>query len=610
VVRVDVLGPIRISIDGRTLDDLRPTGRALIADLALAAGRVVSAEQLIDDLWGSELPANPKGALRVAVSRARKLIGGEATLAWEYGGYRLDGADVDAVRFDAFVADGRQALADDRPVDASALFADALSLWSGEALADVRSAPFAVAHAARLEAERIAVLEQRVEADLACGRHLELVGELAGLVSDHPLQERLWAHRMVALYRAGRQADALRVYGEVRTLLAERLGLEPGHALRALEESILLQRSELDFVAAVSKKPVSDASVPPVARPPAPLSGLVGRKAELDALLDTVDRVRLVTLVGPAGVGKTRLAVETVARHQDRDAAEVWVVELGLLTDAASVGEAIAMRTGSAPSTHGDALRAVAARLHERRGLLLLDNCERVRAAVAAAVDQLLATCRQLTILATSRVPLVVDGEEVMRLAPLPIADAVALFETRSGVSNEQAGSAMAAICEAVDGLPLAVELAAGLTRTLTVEQVAERIGDRFQLLTVAPPAALPHHQTLRAALEWGHDLLGDDDRALYRRLAVFAGGWTLDAAEAVCAGDVLARGSVAPSLARLVDASLVTIAEIVGDRRFTMLDTLGHFAAEQLDAAGETDSLRGRHLDWCHTLAERADSD
>ena len=336
---------------------------------------------------------------------------------------------------------------------------------------------------------------------------------------------------------------------------------------------------------------------------------MVGRKAELASLEDASPHGRVISLVGPAGVGKTRLAVELAATLVRRTGVEVQLVELGH-GDRSSVGQRRDRhRVAAPPVRHGDALRSVAARLHGRPVLLLLDNCEQLRTAVAMAVEHLLAACPQLAVLVTSRIPLWVDGEEVVRLEPLRLDAAIELFWARCdvGSTDDASDDAVAAICRAVDGLPLAVELAAGLTRSLTVDQVAERIGDRFHLLTVGRPTAIPHHQTLRSALEWSHDLLDEDDRVLARRLAVFAGGWTLDSAEAVCADGKLDRGSIAPALARLVDASMVTFADVDGVRRFGMLDTLRHFAAEQLDLAGERDAVRAAHLDWCLTVAEHA---
>lgn len=609
MLRVEVLGPVRVSIDGAEVADLRPASRALLSRLALADGRSVSAEQLIDDLWDLELPSNPASALRIAVSRTRKGLGNGDLLVWNNGGYRLDGADVDAHEFDSMVTSGRRAVASGEHREAARQFADALALWRGGALTEI-DAPFASAHAVRLESERLAVLEQRIAADLACGRHADLIAELDGLIELHPFQERLWAHRMVALYRAGRQADALRTYAAIREQLADELGLEPGPELRNLEQLVLNHSSELDVALPAAVVGPAVAPVPPEPRRLAlPLSGLIGRERDLDGLSRMIDEHRLVSLVGPAGVGKTRLALEAAAIRQQRGASEVWVVELAPTASSESIHEAIAAQLGGAVAAQGNALSSLADRLDNGPGLLVLDNCEQVRSDAAAVVEQMLHALPGLRIVVTSRIPLGIDVEQMIRLAPLPIGEAVTLFATRAGKAAEVANpDAVLAICESLDGLPLAVELAAGLTRTLTVDQIAARLGDRFRLLTVSRTTAAPHHRTLRAALQWGHDLLADDDRVLFRRLATFAGGWTLEAAEEVCAGGVLERGSVAPCLARLVDASLVSVVNVGGAHRFVMLETMRHFAEEQLSESQDSDAVRARHASWCLALVERTE--
>ena len=628
MLRVDVLGPVLVGVDdgaqAAERDRLRPSGRALVARLALAHGRTVAADQLVDDLWGEELPAHPVAALRVVASRTRKVLGPAARLAFEHGGYRLEAVELDADRFDDHCHRGRAAVEAGRPDAAAAAFAAALALWRGDALADVRSAPFTVPEAARLDAARLAALDQRIAADLGAGHHQQLVGELAALVGRHPLQERLWAHRMVALYRDGRQADALRAYDEVRQVLAEQLGLEPGPELRDLQQAVLLQDPRLDpprVHAGAATEPALPVAVPAepgtgtaagaaaVAvgpeRGPFHRSALIGRRDEVDAAVEALGSHRLVTFVGPAGVGKTRLAAE-VASLWSAESSPVRFLELSPLDGQDAIVEALAACAGVTLAGQGDTLRAVLARLRDERGLLVLDCCEHVREAAAAVAEQVVAHTR-LTVLATSRTPLLVDGEVRLRIDPLPIDDAVALFGARcGGLALSDRGAAIA-VCEAVDRLPLAVELAAGLARTLTVDEVAARIGERLQLLTVPPPSAPPHHRTLRAALEWGHDLLAEADRTLYRRLAVFSGGWTLRAAEATCADPALPAGAVAPALVRLVDASLVTISVRDGRSRFAMLDTMRELAAERLEASHEVDTVRARHLRWCRELVADA---
>ena len=407
-------------------------------------------------------------------------------------------------------------------------------------------------------------------------------------------------------------------------MLAEQLGLEPGPELRDLQQAVLLQDPRLDpprVHAGAATEPALPVAVPAepgtgtaagaaaVAvgpeRGPFHRSALIGRRDEVDAAVEALGSHRLVTFVGPAGVGKTRLAAE-VASLWSAESSPVRFLELSPLDGQDAIAEALAACAGVTLAGQGDTLRAVLARLRDERGLLVLDCCEHVREAAAAVAERVVAHTR-LTVLATSRTPLLVDGEVRLRIDPLPIDDAVALFGARcGGLALSDRGAAIA-VCEAVDRLPLAVELAAGLARTLTVDEVAARIGERLQLLTVPPPSAPPHHRTLRAALEWGHDLLVEADRTLYRRLAVFSGGWTLRAAEATCADPALPAGAVAPALVRLVDASLVTISVRDGRSRFAMLDTMRELSAEQLEASHEVDTVRARHLRWCRELVADA---
>ena len=376
MVSVDLLGPVRVSAVAPGGGALRPAARALLARLALARGRLVSVDQLISDLWDDDGPVNPTSALRVIVSRARKALGEGPALLFEQGGYRLTGVECDADRFEALVVEARAALAGGHAAAGSAMLTEALALWRGEPLLDVRWAPFAVAHAVRLEAERLTATEQRVAADLDCGRHAELLAELAALVVEHPLQERLWAQRMLALYRSGRQADALRAYTELRELLADNLGLEPDPTLRALEQAILVQSPELDLPdAALGARGDSDTAPALIS---APLSSLIGRRRELDVVIADLGGSRLVSLVGPAGVGKTRLAVEIAVVSQRPELDErrsVWFVELGGRRDGASLVDVIGAGLGVS-ATERHRTDAAITRITGRGGLLVLDNCE------------------------------------------------------------------------------------------------------------------------------------------------------------------------------------------------------------------------------------------
>ncbi|MEV0279318.1 BTAD domain-containing putative transcriptional regulator [Streptomyces sp. NPDC050610] len=602
--------------------------RSLLAALALRPGRTRAAEALIDEIWEAEPPADAHGALQALVGRLRRALGHDAVESPEGGGYRLraDADDVDLHRFERLADEGARALADGDPHKAAALLDDALRLWRGPALADL---PDPGAAAARCDAQRLDARRARLAADLALGRAEAALPELVELCAERPLDEPLHALRLRSLHAAGRTAEALTAFEELRAGLADRLGADPGAELRAVHAELL--------------EPAG-APEPPPRRPVAPTAGnlrarrtsFVGRETDLDTIRTDLGAHRLVTLLGPGGAGKTRLSQEAADSLKAAWPDGVWLAELAPLDDAATVPEAVLTALGGRETmvrtTAAEGLRAASdpsaldplARLAEhcapRRMLLLLDNCEHVIDAAAGVAETLLACCPDVSILATSREPLAVPGELVRPVEPLPDPVALRLLgdrgaAARPGFSTGDDPEACAEICRRLDGLPLAIELAAARLRMLTPRGLADRLDDRFRLLTNGSRTVLPRQQTLRAVVDWSWDLLDGPERAVLRRLSVFAGGCGLEEAEAVCADDAdgtgVATRDVTALLGSLVDKSLVAAApsaDAGGAMRYRLLETVGEYAAERLDEAAERAAVERRHLVAYRELARTSD--
>ncbi|NYI89043.1 putative ATPase [Amycolatopsis endophytica] len=597
-MRVTLLGPVRAQADDGTPIDIGGARlRMLLARLALDCGRPVGTDALIDGLWGAESPADAANALQSLVSRLRRTLGGAAMISSASGGYTLD-AEVDARRFEELSARGRRELVAGRCGEAAALLTEALALWRGDALADVRDAPFAQAPATRLEDLRFAALEDRFDAELALGRHADVLADLEAAGEAHPLRERLAALRMRALSAAGRQADALALFERTRATLADELGVDPSAELRDAHLAVL--RGETAPPRAESVLPVR-------------LTSFVGRDRELERVAQALSSSRLVTLVGPGGAGKTRLATEAAERHPGR----AWFVALAGVRDAGDVAGAILGALGSldfhmanARVPPPDALGRVV-ELLGGESLLVLDNCEHVVDTVADVAFELLARVPGLRILATSREPLAITGESLCPVGPLEVAEAVRLFTDRAlavrpGFTLDGSTSdAVAEICERLDGMPLALELAAAKLRSMTAEQIARKLDDRFRLLSSGSRTAMPRQRTLRAVVEWSWDLLEKPERILARRLAVFTGGATVAAAEAVCADELLPAEDVLYVLGSLVEKSIVDAVSAGGEPRYRMLETIRVYGAERLDEAGERDEVAQRFTAYFLALAE-----
>ncbi|WP_080042284.1 BTAD domain-containing putative transcriptional regulator [[Actinomadura] parvosata] len=572
--------------------------RALLALLALEAGHTVTAERLIDALWPDEPPANGPNALQTLVRRLRVALRPYEVVESRPGGYALAVADddVDALRFRRLAAKG-----------------DGLDLWRGPALADLTAVPRLANVAATLEQERLAAVETRAETRLAAGLPVDLTAEVAA----HPLRERLCALAMRALAAAGRQAEALELFERTRRTLADELGVDPGAELRAAHLAVVSGEG------APVRRPVRHKG-----NVRAPRTSFIGREAELEQLLALLGRAELVTLVGPGGAGKTRLATEVALRMDGLDGA--WMVELAPVSEPRDVAgallDALGLREDRPRYHEGDQLThqvaedlvaedLVVEALAGRRALLVLDNCEHVVEAAAGLAERLLTGCPGLRVLATSREPLSVPGEHLAPVPPLeppPVgADpmraaafpSVRLLLDRAGAANpafaldEGNVADVVALCRRLDGMPLAIELAAARLRTMTPRQLADRLDDRFRLLTGGSRTALPRQQTLRAVVEWSWDLLDDEERVLARRLGVFAGGATLEAVEEVCGGTAAVLGALA-------DKSLVQVSP---EGRYSMLETIRAYAVERLEEAGEAGTYRRRHAVHLRDLVERA---
>ncbi|MFJ5223791.1 AfsR/SARP family transcriptional regulator [Streptomyces sp. NPDC088400] len=687
--------------------------RALLTVLALRPGRTVPVGVLVDEVWDGDPPSDAVAALQALVGRLRRALGATAVASTD-GGYRLcaDEEDVDLHRFGALAGEGTRALEEGDAAKAADLLDDALALWRGSVLADL---PDRTAEAARWETWRLEACRARLTAMLALGRAKEALPELAALCREFPLDEPLQALRIRALRDASRPAEALAAYERVRRALADRLGTDPGPELRSLHRELLDVSVSASASASASAGASASASASvgvgadggagaghgtgtgigvgtglgsnrPAAAPPgnlrARLTSFVGREGDIEAIRGDLGRARLVTLLGPGGAGKTRLSQEAAERVSGNWPDGVWLAELAPVDDPENVAEAVLNAVGAratvlrgvgaeelrAADRHGDEpLVRLADHCARRRMLLLLDNCEHVVEAAAGLAEELLARCPGLTVLATSREPLGVPGEVVRPVEPLPPDPAHRLFAERARAVRpgfDPAGdpASVAEICRRLDGLPLAIELGAARLRMLTPRQIADRLDDRFRLLTSGSRTVLPRQQTLRAVVDWSWDLLDAPERAVLRRLSVFAGGCGLTAAESVCAdteqdgGDgetlhgsvqgsgptadglsaggptadgptaggpsagglsvggpsddgAVASRDVAALLGSLIDKSLVVAAPSPdGDMRYRLLETVAEYAAERLDQAGERAAVERRHLVYHRELARTTD--
>jgi predicted ATPase/DNA-binding SARP family transcriptional activator len=618
LVEVRLFGELEALQDGVAVPVRGAKQRALLALLALHRGKPVSADRLIDHLWGDGEVANPANALQAQIGQLRRSLGSAAIVTSE-AGYALGvgPGDVDVVRFEQLVGTGRRLVEEGEVALASTALGEALALRRGEPLAEFAYAGFADVERAQLDELTLVAIEARAGADLVLGLHGELVGELEALCREHPLRERLWELLILALYRSGRQAEALRAYTEARDRLVDELGIEPGRALRALQARVLAQDPALTLPDPAQRPAATGPTLTGNLR--AQLSRFIGRDAELEQLREAVRSHRLVTLIGPGGAGKTRLAVEAAAVLRDEHQDGAWLVELAGVTEPDGVAPAAAVALGAGASAvpgrpaAGSTLELIVRHLAGRSLVIVIDNCEHVIAQAAVLADTLVGSVPALRLITTSREPLGVPGEVLVEVLGLAPPAAVELFVDRARAvrpgftADDHTRRVIEDICRRVDGQPLAVELAAARLRALTLVTVAERLEDRFRLLTGGARTALPRQQSLRAVVDWSYDLLFDDARLLFARLAVFSGGCELTAAEAVCADDRVPAGEILDVVSRLVDKSLVTTADAAGETRFTQLQTLWQYGRERLEESGELNAMRARHGAYYRQMAEAA---
>ncbi|MBV9683497.1 MAG: tetratricopeptide repeat protein [Solirubrobacterales bacterium] len=615
---IRILGAVEVFDDGRPVAVGGPRQQATLVVLALHPDVRVSVEQLIDGIWGERSPSSAVKTVRAYVSRLGAALGDGVVVA-DHGGYRLRTMDVrvDARQFLGLVSAARGALADDAPLVAGRALDEALGLWRGESVGEGAQLEGLSSEAQELAESRLVAEELRLDAWLMLGRNDLAIQAAERLVEREPLREGLWERLMLALGGAGRRADALAAFARARCVLVEQLGLEPGEALSDLQARIL--RGELPAATVAAQ----------IGNLPAPVTSFVGREAELASLAELIGQSRLVTLVGVGGAGKTRLAIEAALRWRAERGALAWFVDLAPLRDPALVVSQVMVAIGAQEATGTDPLEVCATRLRGRRTLLLLDNCEHLVGACAGLGLGLLEACPRLLVLATSRSPLAVAGETVYTVPPLATPDehpprwrtelstgydAVRLFLERAraaradGLPADVDLALVGELCRRLDGLPLAIEFAAARMRSMSLNEIAAGMSNRFGLLAPTRRVGPERHRTLRAAIDWSHDLLEPEDQVLLRQLSIFDGGFTTESAHAVCTGRSAA--AVSDGLERLLDASLILV-DPAGERtRYRLYETVREYAAERLTDADEHARVQAQHARYYCDLAELAASE
>jgi predicted ATPase/DNA-binding SARP family transcriptional activator len=616
-----VLGPLEVVSGGTQLNLGSPRQRTLLALLLASGNRVVRVDALLEEIWRSEPPEGAMHSLHTYVSNLRRLLGAERIEYRSPGGYviHVESHELDSVRLAEAVAEGHGLLERD-PEVASRVLAGALGLWRGRPFLGLEEdVPTLSAEAHRLEELRVSALEDRTDAELRLGKDGQLVSELASIVVEHPLRERPRAQLMLALYRSGRQAEALRVYRQFQTSIAEELGLDPSPELQRLEERILVRDPELEAIGAS-----------PPNNLPALITEFIGREEELEAVEGLLAGHRLATITGPGGIGKTRLAAEFARRSLPHYPDGVWLVDLAAVTEPSIVNHVVAGVLGAREQPGVPVTKLLASFVRPRKLLLVLDNCEHLVQGCAEVVDLVLRAGPRVAVLVTSREPLSITGEIRWQVPSMRFPDsagpeeadsiagyeAVRLFVERArsvrpdfelGPHNS---AAVEEICRRLDGIPLAIELAAAKAAVLPPDGIVGWLDDRFALLRGADRVARPMHRTLRETIDWSYDLLPELERDCFRRLAVFVGGFTLEAAATVAGLASIDRAEALRIFEHLVDASMIEAqGSAAGEWRFRLLETLREYAAVRLDESGERHDVEARHSAYYRSVARAAEN-
>jgi predicted ATPase/DNA-binding SARP family transcriptional activator len=602
-VEFRLLGDVEARRDGQRLEIGHVRQRCVLVALLVDVNQPVPADQLIDRVWADEPPHKGRNALAAYMSRLRQLFTGtDVQIVREPGGYKLtaDALSVDLHRFRHLVS---QARATTDPVEAAAVFDSALSLWRGEPFVSIDT-PWVNDVRTALEAERLSAELDRNDAALVAGRHAELLAVLNAAVQAHPLDERIAGQLMLAQYRSGRQAAALETYGRMRERLVDELGVDPSPPLREVYQKIL------------EGEPAYPAPPPPVVtRPqtslPRRATSFIGRRQEIRRVTDALQHAPLVTLTGVGGVGKTRLALEAAGAARERFGDGVWVCELAPV-DSGAVSHALAAALRLQQQQGLGIEETLIEYLRPRELLLVVDNCEHVLDAIARILDQIARYCPQVSVLTTSREALGVEGERLLPVPPLTDEEATRLFAERAragrpdfDLDHEPVG-AVAEICRRLDGLPLAIELAAARMRMMSSLDVARRL-DGLRLLSGGARGAHPRQQSLAATIDWSYHLLSEPEQSLFMGLSVFAGGFDLDAAHGVCTDDDSTEDDTLDLITSLVDKSMVTVLGSAARTRYGVLETLRAYGRERLLELGIDDGLATRHAVYFTALAERA---
>ena len=608
-LEVRLLGPFEVVAGGKPVDVPGAKRQALVACLALRSGRVVSTDTLVEAVWGSDLPSTPRNAVQHHVTRLRRALG-PGTIRLAADGYALEGAVADAMEFEELLAAARGALrAGDAP-GARDTIADALDLWRGPALLGLPQSSWLTAEAGRLDSLRLDALEERFEAALALGEHGEVAAAIRAALEESPFRERLWGQLMLALYRSGRQADALEVFQEARQMLLEELALEPGPELRRLQEAILAHDPT---IAPVPVAPERRGNLPALS------TSFIGREAELTQVVELLRAHRLVTLTGPPGVGKSRLGLEAVRSVESELRDGAWHVDLAR---AASSADVVRLAAQSLDVRGPDPLARTVARLRETDAMLVFDSCEHVIEETARVVEGVLRGCPGVRVLGTSREVLHVPGEVRFAVSPLAVPDpgssdtvdvpAVQLFTARARaarpgfeLTDEDAWLA-AEISRLVDGLPLAIELTAARVNVLGLAEILALVRRRLELLRERP-ASDAGRAALGTLVEWSYDLLHADEKALLHHVAVHRGGAPLPALVGAGAGHGLDEMTVVELLGTLVDKSIVTVSFPSAAARYDLLDTVRDYALERLAEGGGLGAARKAHAEYFATLTDAA---